>query len=76
MTAPTPYLHFHGDARDVLTFYGRCEGMMLSLLGTAAPATLRAWFSSLSELNPDLGLTPTRHRRRRSSPTTVDQPPE
>jgi PhnB protein len=27
----------------------RCEGMMLSLLGTAEPATLREWFSSLSE---------------------------
>ena len=98
MTAPTPYLHFPGTARDVLTFYGdvfgcavqlhtfeelnrtdgpadaiahgylvdgpvallaadvtgdepsfRCEGMMLSLLGTAPPPTLRKWFSSLSE---------------------------
>jgi PhnB protein len=27
----------------------RCEGMMLSLLGTAAPSTLREWFSRLSE---------------------------
>lgn len=27
----------------------RCEGLMLSLLGTAAPATLRDWFSRLSE---------------------------
>jgi PhnB protein len=27
----------------------RCEGMMLSMLGTAAPATLRTWFSDLSE---------------------------
>lgn len=27
----------------------RCEGMMLSLFGTAAPATLRSWFSRLSE---------------------------
>ncbi|MDQ3029287.1 MAG: VOC family protein, partial [Actinomycetota bacterium] len=27
----------------------RCEGMMLSLLGTEAPSTLREWFSSLSE---------------------------
>jgi PhnB protein len=26
----------------------RCEGMMLSLLGTSEPATLRGWFSSLS----------------------------
>jgi PhnB protein len=98
MTAPTPYLHFAGTAREALTFYGevfgcpvqmhtfaefnrtdgpadavahgylnggpvalfasdasgdepafRCEGMMLSLLGTAAPATLREWFARLSE---------------------------
>jgi PhnB protein len=27
----------------------RCEGMMLSLLGTAPAPTLRKWFSSLSE---------------------------
>ncbi len=27
----------------------RCEGLMLSLLGTAAPSTLRDWFSRLSE---------------------------
>lgn len=27
----------------------RCEGMMLALLGTAPPATLRKWFASLSE---------------------------
>jgi PhnB protein len=27
----------------------RCEGMMLSLLGTAPPATLRRWFSRLAE---------------------------
>jgi PhnB protein len=27
----------------------RCEGMMLSLLGTAPPATLRTWFSKLSD---------------------------
>jgi len=27
----------------------RCEGMMLSLLGTADPATLRGWFSRLSD---------------------------
>jgi PhnB protein len=32
---------------DELPF--RCEGMMLALLGTAAPATLRTWFSRLSE---------------------------
>ena len=27
----------------------RCEGLMLSLLGTAEPATLREWFARLSE---------------------------
>ena len=27
----------------------RCQGMMLSLLGTADPSTLRTWFSGLSE---------------------------
>ena len=27
----------------------RSEGMMLALLGTAAPATLRSWFSRLAE---------------------------
>jgi PhnB protein len=27
----------------------RCEGIMLALLGTAAPDTLRRWFASLSE---------------------------
>ena len=27
----------------------RCEGMMLSLLGAAPPATLRTWFAGLSE---------------------------
>lgn len=98
MTAPTPYLHFPGTAREALTYYGRvfgcrvqlhsfeelgrtdgpaeaighgyladgpvvlfaadavgdeatlrCEGMMLSLLGTASPATLRTWFQHLSD---------------------------
>lgn len=98
MTAPTPYLHLPGTAREVLTFYGdvfgcgvqlhtleefnrtdgpadaiahgylvdgpvtlfasdatgnepsfRCEGMMLSLLGTSTPSTLREWFVRLSE---------------------------
>ena len=98
MTAPTPYLHFDGVAREALTFYGgvfgcavrvhtyeefnrtdgppdaiahgyladgpvtlfaadaageepsfRCEGMMLSLLGTAAPPVLREWFSGLAD---------------------------
>lgn len=97
MTAPTPYLHFPGTARDALAFYGevfgcavslhtfaefdrtdgppdavahgyladgpvalfaadaagdepafRGEGIMLSLLGAAPPATLRQWFSDLS----------------------------
>ena len=33
-----------GDERPV-----RSEGMMLALLGTAAPSTLRTWFSRLSE---------------------------
>ena len=27
----------------------RCEGMVLSLLGTAAPSTLRTWFACLAE---------------------------
>jgi PhnB protein len=97
MTAPTPYLHFPGTARDALNFYGevfgcgvqlhtfeefsrtdgpaeaiahgylvggqvelfaadvagdepsfQAEGLMLSLLGTAAPSVLRTWFSGLS----------------------------
>jgi len=33
-----------GDERPIQT-----EGMMLALLGTADPSTLRAWFSRLSE---------------------------
>jgi PhnB protein len=98
MTAPAPYIHLPGTAREALTFYGgvfgcavqlhtlaefgrtdgpadaiahgyltegpvalfaadvsgdeaplRCEGMMLSLLGAAAPATLRKWFAGLSD---------------------------
>jgi PhnB protein len=98
MTAPTPYVHLPGTARDALNFYGDvfgcevelhtlqefnrtdgpagaiahgsllggpvslfaadvtgdeppfcCHGMMLSLLGAAAPATLRTWFTKLSE---------------------------
>jgi PhnB protein len=98
MTAPTPYLHLPGTAREALTFYGEvfgcavqlhtfaefsrsdgpgdaiahgylddgpvalfaadvvgdeptfhCEGMMLALLGTAAPSTLRSWFARLSD---------------------------
>ena len=98
MTAPSPYLHLPGTAREALTFYGgvfggqvqlhsyaefdrtdgppdaiahgylkdgpvevfaadvsgeepalRTEGLMLSLLGTADPPTLRRWFSRLSD---------------------------
>lgn len=98
MTSPTPYLHFAGNARDALSFYGstfgceaawhtfaefgrsdgpgdavahgylrngpvtlfaadaadgepglHCEGLMLSLLGTAEPETLRAWFERLAD---------------------------
>ena len=43
-----PVALFAADvAGDQLPF--RCDGMMLSLLGTAPPPTLRAWFSRLSE---------------------------
>ena len=98
MSAPTPYVHLSGTAREALTFYGevfgcsvqlhtfaefgrsdgpadsvahgylhdgpvalfaadatadqpefRCEGLMLSLLGTASPTVLREWFARLSE---------------------------
>lgn len=97
MTAPTPYLHFPGTAREALNFYAdvfggtvelhtfaafgrddgpddaiahgilrgpvdlfgadvggdepalRCEGLMLSLLGSAEPATLHQWFARLAE---------------------------
>lgn len=98
MTAPTPYLHLPGTARDALTFYAdvfggearlftladfnrtdgpadaiahgqlldgpvelaasdvtgddeafEARGLMLSLLGTADPATLRAWFDALAD---------------------------
>ena len=97
MTAPTPYLHLPGTAREALTSYAdvfgcratvhsfaefgredgpadavahgylvdgpvalfaadvagdqpalRCTGLMWSLLGTADPATLRAWFTGLA----------------------------
>ncbi len=42
-----PVALFGADvAGDVAPF--RAEGMMLALLGTADPATLRSWFSSLS----------------------------
>jgi PhnB protein len=33
-----------GDERPL-----RCEGMMLSLLGTADPSTLKVWFSKLAQ---------------------------
>lgn len=98
MTAPTPYLHLRGTARQALAFYAeifgcraqlhtyeefgrtdgppeaiahgyladgpvilcasdafgdqpavRCEGMMLALLGTAAPVTMHAWFDALAD---------------------------
>jgi PhnB protein len=98
MTAPTPYLHFPGTARDALARYAdvfggsfqvntfaefsrtdgpadavahgyltdgpvelfaadtagdepnfRSEGLMFSLLGAAAPSTLRRWFAGLSD---------------------------
>ena len=104
MPGPTPYLHFHGSAREALTFYGevfgcpvelhtfkefnrtdgpadaiahgslsdgpvrlfaadvvgdepsvRCEGMMLSLLGTAPASVLKQWFSRLAEGGRDCG---------------------
>jgi PhnB protein len=46
--ADGPVVLFGADvAGDEATF--RAEGLMLSLLGTAAPSTLRAWFSRLSE---------------------------
>jgi PhnB protein len=97
-TAPAPYLHFAGTAREALTFYAhvfggsvelhtfedfhrtdgpaeavahgylkgspvllfaadaagdqlplRCEGLMLSLLGTADASTLKEWFAKLSD---------------------------
>ncbi len=45
-----------GDEKPV-----RCEGLMLSLLGTAPPSTLRDWFSRLSdggEVVDDLQVRP------------------
>ncbi|WP_299952364.1 VOC family protein [uncultured Modestobacter sp.] len=97
MSAPTPYLHLPGTAREALAFYAevfgggvaahsfadfgrtdgppdavahgylvdgpvalfaadvagddpahRSVGLMWSLLGTAAPATLRSWFTGLA----------------------------
>ncbi len=57
MTAPTPCLRLPVDGPVALFASDatgaepalRCEGMMLSLLGTADPATLRAWFAGLCE---------------------------
>ncbi|MFC5175456.1 VOC family protein [Nocardioides taihuensis] len=98
MTAPTPYLHLPGTAREALTFYAgvfggsarlftladfqrsdgpadaiahgelvdgpvalaasdatgddepfAARGLMLSLLGTTEPATLRTWFDRLAD---------------------------
>lgn len=98
MSAPAPYIHFPGTAREALAFYGdvfgcrvqlhtladfnrtdgpadaiahgylvdgpvtlfaadasngepalHCEGLMLSLLGTANPATMRQWFAGLAD---------------------------
>lgn len=58
MVLPTR-LHMATSAKDQLPCLGadvagdeqpfRCEGMMLSLLGTASPAELRTWFSMLSQ---------------------------
>jgi PhnB protein len=46
--ADSPVLLFAADAAgDQLTL--RCEGLMLSLLGTADASTLKNWFSRLSE---------------------------
>src|SRR4051794_8733871 len=43
-----PVVLFAADvAGDEPSF--RCEGMMMSLLGTAPPSTLRTWFSALSQ---------------------------
>lgn len=43
-----PVTLFAADATGDQTPF-RCEGMMLSLLGTASPATLRTWFQRLAE---------------------------
>jgi PhnB protein len=43
-----PVALFAADAAGDEPAFG-CEGMMLALLGTAPPATLRTWFSRLSE---------------------------
>lgn len=43
-----PVVLFAADAAGGEATF-RCEGMMLSLLGTAAPSTLRGWFSRLSD---------------------------
>ena len=44
-----------------------CEGMMLSLLGTAAPSVLREWFTRLSE-GPESSMT---YRSGRGETSTV-----
>jgi len=43
-----PVALFAADVTDAEPAF-HCEGMMLSLLGTADPSTLRSWFSGLSE---------------------------
>jgi PhnB protein len=43
-----PVALFAADVTDEEPSF-RCEGMMLSLLGTATATTLREWFSNLSE---------------------------
>ncbi len=109
MTAPTPYIHFPGTAREALTFYAntfggtarlhtfadfdrtdgpadaiahgyladgpvavfgadvagddrpvQCEGLMLSLLGAAAPDMLKQWFARLSDGGRVVDLLQTR----------------
>jgi len=55
-----PVTLFIADATGGQTPF-RCEGMMLSLLGTAAPATLRTWFRDLArggEVLDDLQARP------------------
>ena len=46
--AKGPVTLFAADVTGDTTPF-RCEGMMLSLLGTAAPPTLRKWFADLAE---------------------------
>ena len=64
MTGPVPYLLFGGTARAALAFYAEtfggsvepaprktfvARGVMLSLLGTADPLTLRRRFDGLAQ---------------------------